>query len=292
MDFFFDKGFENSVNLSTTNDSDGTAVADVFHFVMEPSEPSWRIAQWGSRFSLAGTKPVFNGKTVEYKNQGKLFSRTQNDDGTASLTMEIYGGNEYENPRKYGEFWPHILVEQFFTGLPVLNEFDSLELFLDWKVGFCENLMGTQTDKELHTAQITAFFTVHNLNEDSKDYKDFIWFGIPIYDYRYPAYPEFYGIDGGKEGASGKLIYVVDGAKIYNGEVKVGETYHIKHDILPFITEALTRAQTMKFLTGTKLEDLHLTSFNMGWEVTGTFNCSFTFSGLSLNGCLSHGLKR
>ena len=282
MELFQDVRFEQGMNLSSVSDSEGCHVTDILRFHNEAAVPCWRLAQWGSRFSLAGEKADIRGNTVEYKNEGKRISRMLKEDGTVSIDMDLYGGKEYTSHRKYGEPWPHILIEQSIAAKPRLSDLDKLELEFGWTVGFCKDLMGENLDKKLHSAQVTAYFTIHNLNQSSSDYGDFMWFGIPVYDSRYLIYPEYFAIDGGKEGATGRLIYTVDGKKIYDDVCVISKEHHVQHDILPLIKEGLERGRDSGFLTKTELGHLHLTSFNLGWEVTGTFDCSFTFTGLSL----------
>ena len=89
-------------------------------------------------------------------------------------------------------------------------------------------------------------------------------------------------VDGGKADATGKFICTIEGKRFFDGDTGDGAWHTIDCDLLPLMREALTASQTKGFLEATAFEDLVLTSFNLGWEVPGTYDCAITLKGLSL----------
>ncbi|MEQ1841458.1 MAG: hypothetical protein ABL994_13705 [Verrucomicrobiales bacterium] len=47
--------------------------------------------------------------------------------------------------------------------------------------------------------------------------------------------------------------------------------------------EALVATQAKGLMTKTRFEDLHATSFNLGWEVPGPYDCEISLKNLSLD---------
>ena len=102
-----------------------------------------------------------------------------------------------------------------------------------------------------------------------------IWFGLQFYDNRtqWPAHS--ISVDGGKEDASGKAIYVVDSKKYLSAPVWVGDRTVVEYDILDDVQLALeeSRAFTgVEVFHHTELSDLKITTMNLGWELPGTFD--------------------
>ena len=144
-------------------------------------------------------------------------------------------------------------------------------------MNFCVNKMGNDFDPGLHTAQITQFFTIQNRNENSPHFGDFFWFGLPLYDYRYPDIEQYAAEDLGKDDATKKFIFSVASRELYQGAMHDYQWISIEKNILPLIKNAFSTAQGRGYLQGTNFEELCLTSMNIGWEVPGTFDCGIIF---------------
>ena len=137
-------------------------------------------------------------------------------------------------------------------------------------------------DPGLHTAHVTAFWTIHNRNPGSPDYRDMIWFGIPLYDARHPIPPGHQALDVGKDDATGKFICTLEGSRFHREPTGNGAWHTIDHDLLPLIQEALAASQAHGHLMQTRFEDLAATSFNCGWEVPGPYHCAIRLRNLRL----------
>ena len=148
----------------------------------------------------------------------------------------------------------------------------------------CELVSTEAVANDLHTGQITAFFAIQNQNASSADFRDMIWFGLPMFDVRYDLPPGHQAVDKGKGDATGKFICTLPGSQFYDGPTGDGGWHQLRGDLVPLVKEALAASQAKGFLTDTKFEDLAPTSFNLGWEVPGPYDCEITLKGLSLVG--------
>lgn len=283
IELFVDPDFEKGLLLSPLKDSEQTNQSDIIDFGSRKGNPGWKLVQWFSNFSLKGVAPVKKENSIEYVNEGKRIALKKEDGKKPELTLEMFGSKEYEKgPRRNGDAWPHLLIEQAIGDKPLITEMDRLVLSFQGEVEKCENLMGKDFNPNLHSAHVNFYFIVQNQNGSSTGYGDFFWFGIPFYDFRYEFFPEYLAADGGKEGASKKMIYTVGGSELYMEKHEPGKRYSAEIDLLPHIRRGLEKGHLRKFLSGTKLEDLKITAFNVGWELFGTFDVSFIISELSL----------
>lgn len=287
--YFKDMNFEKGLRVRPI---DSTGSAGILNFGDDSARSSlWTLAQHFSKYEIIGTALKTNADgSLEYANTGKMI-RLFKDNGKNALRMELYADKEYAHPRQNGEGWPHILLGQDFVSYSKkkIGSFKTLNYSMDVRINYAENKMGSDYDPSLHCGQTTAYFTIQNLVGGSEDYGDYIWFGIPIFDNR-KTFPEpFHLVDGGKSDATGKLIYTLGGSDFlessYNNvNPKDGKWAHCEVDMMPYIKAAVLIGQQQGFLTHTKYEDLSVGSYNIGWEVTGTFNCSMDVKNISLIG--------
>lgn len=253
---------------------------DTLYFGKEKQTPVWQLAQWYSKYNLAHVNPESGDDgSITYKNEGKRLIRYA--DG--SLMLELTTSKEYDHPRKNGEPWPHILLEQQFGDQsPTIGKVTDLLFSMEIKLIKCENKMNEQTfDEKLHTAQSPFYFVLENCNKDSKEYGKYIWIGIPSFDYRYKR-------TGNEEKISwdiGTSTYIYNVPEnILWGEVSFqdGNWHKAFADILPLIKRALETMHTKGVFTNTTLNDLKITGMNFGWEIPGTFDAAVCIKNFSL----------
>ena len=89
-------------------------------------------------------------------------------------------------------------------------------------------------------------------------------------------------MDTAKADATGKFICTLEGERFYDKPTGDGEWHTLEGDLIPLVKEALAAAQEKGFLRATAFEDLQATSFNLGWEVPGPYDCSITLKNLRL----------
>jgi len=279
-DATLDGGFRLSAVRSSANPVEVSRVLAVDN----TREAAWRLCQWGTRFSLEGcAETVTDAGARCLANQAKEVVIYPGGLAGEGVRLAVNGGVEYgDSLRAQGQAWAHLLVEQKLEG-PRLNEVTGLEFALDFCVESCKAATDKPMDPGLHTAHITAFWTIHNVNAGSPDHNDMIWFGVPLFDARYPVPHGHQAVDTGQADATGKFICTIEGARFYPGPVTVGAWNVLRCDLVPLIAEALQASKSKGFLEHTALEDLALTSFNLGWEVPGSYDCAIHVRHLRLD---------
>jgi len=278
-DLSLDGGFRLSAIRSSMNPLEIGRV-----LVKDESLPSlWRLCQWGSNFSLEGAEPTKRADgSIVLANEAKeivLFPGGLSGEG---VCLTVRGGVEYgDRLRQKNEQWAHLLVEQSLRDLS-MKDLRALHFSLDFQVIRCVADTDETMDPGLHTAQTSAYWNIHNNNPQSEDYRDMIWFGVPIYDVRYPIPPGHQAVDQGNEDSTGKFICTMEGSRFYDSPVEIRQWYTVDCDLVPLLKEALDAAQSRGFLVKTCAEDLSFGGFNLGWEVPGSYTCSIHFKNLKL----------
>jgi hypothetical protein len=262
------------------NDSGNPQTQDFLRPYGGEGEPVWDLCEWGCKLLLKGSRPVKKaGGIVSYKDQSKIVTLTplKND---MQVRLDLRTSQEYTEPRKAGEAWPHLLVEQRFQDLVRLSDLKELIYQINAQLIYSENKMKPGTFNEgLHTSQITFYLSIQNRKTN-----DYLWFGLPLYDYRYEEVPFYAAQDLGKGDATGKYIYTIAGKELFSGSMKNKQWISISKDIYPYLEKAFADAQAKGYLKDTTFDDLVISSMNLGWEIPGTFDSAIQWKGLRLSG--------
>ncbi|HRN56148.1 MAG TPA: hypothetical protein PLL71_06835 [Agriterribacter sp.] len=277
-----DPNFESGLYLK--GDVSGTPSAGevLYPFGKKDNKPAWQMAEWGSRHLLHQSDMMDKNGTKLYENPGKLLSFTKVDN-TTRVRMDVKASTEYDHPRKSGEGWPHLLVEQEFTTKPFLKYTDKLVLSFEGRLVDCISKMPAGSfDAGLHTAQFQLFITLQNLNPQSPSYGELVWFGVPFYDYRYRRQEVYAAKDIGKDDATGMFIYSIGTADYMQGSFHDGNWIKIEKDLKPFMVKAFDIAKERGYLKGAYIDDMRISGMNLGWEVPGTFDAGFEFNNFDL----------
>lgn len=276
-----DTRFLNGINLQGESSSHPEIIDTLYPYGKSKQSAIWKMPQWGSRFDLKGVKPTINKDTVIYENEGKKvsFLKTKN---TTLIGLELFAEKEYLKPRKANESWPHLLLEQRTNQAPIA-QMRKLNYTISARLMHASNLTGSSYDPGLHTAQITLYLLVQNVNKNSPGLGDYFWFGLPLYDFRNEILEEYAAQDLGKEDATKKFILTVASKELFSGSLHQKQWIHINKDIHPLLIKAFNTAKANGYLTNTELADIAIESTNVGWEVPGTFNAGIQFQSLSLN---------
>lgn len=282
LELIKDRDFHNGIMVQGNNTSQPIPIDTLYPFKYSGDTVHWLLPQWGSRLVMQNIPPLIMNNSIIYHNKTKKVSFFTNKNRTVEITLEVIASEEYEHPRQMNEDWPHLLFEQYFNTPLKLIETDKLVYKTQCKLLYCNNKMGKQFNPDLHTAQFSQYFTIQNNNQDSENYGDFFWFGLPFYDYRHKNIEFYAAEDVGKEDASNKFIFSVASPILFNGTLHDKQWITINKDILPFIKQAFKTTQERGYLTDSKFEDLTLTTMNIGWEVPGTFDCGIIVKSPSL----------
>ncbi len=244
----------------------------------------WRLEQSGTRMSLAGarerslpggTRIIHNGANKVTVHPGGLAGR--------GVTLEVDGGAEYSGRlRRKGDTWPQLVMKQRIPKNLRLNELSSLDFKLDFRIDHCRMASDATLDPDLHNAQFAAVWTLHNRNTGSSDYLDTIEFCVPLFDACHDVPPGNQASVPGEYNGADTYVSTLDGSRLFDAPTGDGEWHAVACNLIPLLEEALAAAQTEGFLTDTSLADLHVTSFDVGWEIPGPYACAATVKGLSL----------
>lgn len=277
-----DRDFKQGIKVLGHSSASPSPIDTLHPFKHSVESVAWVLPQWGSKHVMQEVMPIRLNDSIIYSNNAKKVVIFPQKGKTTQITLAVNGSEEYIRPREFNEEWPHLLLEQYFSSPVQLHRIDELIYKTRGKINYCHNRMGNQFNPEIHTAQITQFFTIQNGNIESLDYGNFFWFGLPLFDYRYNAIALYAAQDLGKEDASKKFIYSVASHDIFEGSMHSQQWITINTNILPFIQQAFATAQQRGYLLQTKYDDLTITTMNIGWEVPGTFDCAITFDSPSL----------
>ncbi|MBC2595352.1 hypothetical protein H5P28_13875 [Ruficoccus amylovorans] len=256
---------------------------NIYPFGKSEEKPIWGLAEWASKYELSEADKTVTGEKAVYTNTGKTIAFERMPGGGMHIWMDLAASTEYDEPRTSLQAWPHLLIEQSFPEKPYVKDLKALNLKFTGRLDHAEMKMRRSAfDPGLHSAQFQLFITVQNLNQDSENYGDFLWFGVPFYDYRERKIPPFAAQDGGKADASQKFIYSLGTRDYMRGDFHGDRWVSVETDLYPHILKAFELAQGRGFLTGSDFSDMRLASMNLGWEVTGTFDVGFEFKDFEL----------
>jgi hypothetical protein len=281
---FLDTHFRRGFLLSYPSSKQGVAIEAILDDDLS-DRPIWKLCQWGTRHSLANAPCIRHANgDVSYGNKAKRISVGAQNSDNRDLVLEIMGSAEYGGQvRKYGESWPHLLVEQKARKIYTLDQLVGLDLTLKMKLLYFENHMKRDVQNPaLHAAQFQMFLIVKNVNEKSINTGGYFWFGVPFYDNRYDIPPSYKARDSGKADATGRFIYTIAGKYITAKLLKVDEWIEIDIDLLPYIKEGLQETVARGYFTDPNPSHYAVTGMNMGWELPGTFDVAVQVRNLEI----------
>jgi hypothetical protein len=251
-------------------------------------EPAWGLAQWYSRFNLADAKPEqLESGALRFFDGAKAVTF-----GAGDVILALDGRTEYrDHAPERGDPWPHLLVEQTLREKPFIPQLDAVSLKISYRLLKSETFKPPGWDERRHTAQFLFYLTVQNGNRQSPGFGDYLWFGVPMYDARYPIPHRYTALDKGssKKRGTGKFIFNPGGEQYTTQSAHDRKWITIDRDLLPLIREALDSAWERGYLADSRdVADYRLGGMNMGWEVTGPLNAAMQVRGLSLEAVVGY----
>jgi beta-glucanase (GH16 family) len=282
---FLDTRFQQGFLLSYPDTSRDRATKAVLNLGNPSNKPIWRLCQWGTKHSLADVSLSRDrNRDASYFNEAKMVFVGGANSEKRDLILQINGRAEYgQHVRKYGQSWPHLLVEQDANEIHNLTKLKGLQFKLSLKLLGCKNHMRREDyDPQLHAAQFQAFFIVRNMNKRLGDFGNYFWFGVPFFDSRYDIPPQHTARDAGKSDATGKFIYTIADNEINNTPLKEGQWVTVQKDLLPYIKDGLKETARKGHLASCNPADYAVVNMNLGWEIPGTFDASMQIKDLEV----------
>jgi hypothetical protein len=244
-------------------------------------EPIWDLAQWHSRTGIVGVAPERTASgALRFANAAKEVWLAPGLAEDGDLVLRVNGHEEYgPRARQRGEKWPHLLISLRLPDCPPLVELASLTVSLRARLRGADEYRPEGHNPRMHAAQFLMFLTVQDLKPESPGRGDFLWFGIPIFDTRWPQPRKHVAGDA----ASGKLIFTPSGDAYTSSSLHDRQWASLERDVLPLTFEAIQTAWDKGFLAKSReLSGFRIGGMNLGWEVTGSWNVEAQVRDLSV----------
>lgn len=244
-------------------------------FGKNETAPAWRIAQWHSKGTL--NRVQVDEKTVAMTDDCKSVMLNRE---TGAINLTVHASREYDRPRTSpSQPWVHLLLEQSPLSDPI-KVADAAEIWIDVEFELTENIAHGPQDPTVHAAQLSWFLYVKNTNEQSKGFRDFLWFGVSMFDSRYDFVPDYAAQDFAMP--NGSFIFTLGSKRYLEKPVEPCKRQTIRRNIKPDINQAIKTAHERGFIIGTTTDDVVLDGTNIGWEVPGTYDVGVTLHKLSV----------
>lgn len=237
--------------------------------------PAWRMPQWNSKGLL--DRVQIDDDTVALTDDCKSVTL---DRKSGAINLTVHASKEYDAPRTSpSQPWVHLLLEQSPFAKPVKVS-DAAAIWVEAEFELTENTAHGPQDPGVHAAQLSWFLYLKNVNAESKGFRDFVWFGLSMFDSRFEFVPDYAAQDFAMP--NGSFIYTLGSRRYLDKPVEVGKRLTIRRDILDDIREAIETAHERGFITETTVDDVVLDGTNIGWEVPGVYDVGVTLHRLSV----------
>lgn len=237
--------------------------------------PIWQMAQWWTPYNVLDAKFKIINNNYIYETPSRRIEVNPHKQGY--LRMNLSASKEYINgPRlDSSEPWSHLLIEQDFQKHVSLDNLEALRVQLTFNIEKVINQSPETYNPSYHAAQLVWYFVIYDASYEGSKYgnfKEYFWFGVPIYDNRHDFIDEHHHVDQGGIGTTGRLIYSMSNKNYLNEKIKFGQTYDIDINVLPFILKAKTYAIQNEYLKQNEESKYEIGYMNFGWEIPGMFD--------------------
>ena len=237
--------------------------------------PVWRMPQWNSKGLLDRVKVDEN--TVALTDDCKSVTL---DRKTGTINLTVHASKEYDKPRELpSQPWVHLLLEQSPFAKPVKVS-EAAAIWVEVEFELTENTAHGPQDPGLHAAQFQWFLYMKNTNEQSEGFRDFVWFGLSMFDSRHEFVPDYAAQDFAMP--NGSFIYSLGSKRYLDKPVEIGRRQTIRREILNDLREGIETAHKRGFITNTTIDDVVLDGTNIGWEVPGVYDVGVTLHKISV----------
>jgi hypothetical protein len=284
MELLTDKNFKNGFYLE--NPDAGTHDRNVdknLCFGSTKEAPCWYMAQWWTPFNFKKAPIKKDGAVYSIQNESRFYSLdTSNGDFVMGLDSNLEYETLYHGVRKSSSTpWSHFLIEQDFKAPQLVTKLTSLIAHVEFSIDELKLFHKEEFDPSIHAAQLLWYLTI---NEKGSTYspigKNFIWFGLPLFDSRCDHQDFSAFLDVGNPGSTNRLIYNLDSRLYLPNKIEIGQQQIVNIDVLPLINKAIDYA-IQNGIFASK-DNLYVNYMNFGWELPGSYKVRSTIKGLSL----------
>ena len=244
-------------------------------------EPFWRLCQWDSGPDLSGMLVESSPEEITDGQWRSFRYDPETDKMRFYLDTSLYYGG---SPAREGDYWPHLLIEAPDFGCRDLPgetaeyyRCDAEKMTVSFDIRLTDYEASPVEGDWVDAAQFLMYFYVKGTETE-----DFCWFGLQLFDSRWPRNEHYVGYDGGKADASGAMIYSVGSKYVYKNAGGTalwkdgapspdGEWRHVEIDLVPYLKDMLKRGSRDGYFKAEDLSGLRIDGMNVGWETIGTF---------------------
>lgn len=298
----FKKGFQVSKTFYDEGENPNYVDKKINFYKLYPdvNNYDWHIAQWSSKYDLMANNGyklssdktglintiTGNGKTVDGKYLPSKELTFNSMTGGISLTLNA--STEYDEPRKNGEPWVHLLLEngtpRVNGNLVRLNDYKEIIMEANYTVTKCEDKMNGKANPNLHAAQLVWYVTIQNRNSNSKEYGRYIWFGLNLFDNRHQGKSTslYNQLDKGTNTGiyslpSSEYLSSVGGKIPY-----VNQPTQAKIDLKKYALDAFNISKKQGYFEETTFDEIYIGGGNFGYENPGTYDISTDFESINI----------
>ena len=280
---FADTKFKNGFNvLSQQNNGITTEKLGEFTYSSRSGSPEWSIAQWNSGPCLWADRV----QSDEYTITDGLTKTVRYNPWDHSVSMRMNAANVYNGQPADDSPWPHLLLEQSPFPNSINNKAyccDCDNIFLEMKIRISD-FKDTTVQEGINAVQYLAYIYLK-----SYDGRDFVWFGVNLFDSRGPQ-ETFMSID---TAGSNKMIYSLSTEDTFgelekslyrDGAPYVSDKWvKVRVDLKPHIDKMVNALNEQNYFASTLTSsDLYIDGTNIGFEVHGNFDCTVDIKDYSL----------
>lgn len=181
-------------------------------------------------------------------------------------------------PRREGEDWVHMILQQSLD-IPIA-ECEEVIMACNFKVQQCDVY-----DTSIGAAQFQWILRIKDCTLQNQP-GSAMWFLVSVYDDRYEVYPGLAVADTGKADATQDFMYAPSGTALFgeaNANIRVGRPYELTLNLKTHLRKAFDEAYEKGYLNSeAKWENMRITGFNIGWEVSNVAACSVKIAHMSI----------
>lgn len=275
-------------NLSKQHDGEPGYIGElVFDDSQKGKLHYWDLCQWNSGYyhKVDGKFPddynmLYAEKTVEngtYTWQDRAGSKTFSVNPESGVFyLGINGSKEYYERRPLNEGFMTYVINFTLDGEKELHVSKMKTLFCEFEYTLEKFERADYADDQ---AQFVIYFILRNRNKDSKDYMQYLWFGLYPYDNRFTFAPDHQAFD---TNTTSGFIYGIGAEKYLLAKPEVGVQTYFMFDLAPYARDALAVAQSHGAFKNTSFEEIEIEGGNIGWEVGGAYDVGMTVSMFNL----------
>lgn len=246
----------------------------------------WQMAQWWTPYDVKDAEFESIKSKFIYKTPSRIIENEPSNQGY--MRMDLYGSKEYKGKTRQSqaEPWAHLLIEQDFESSVSIESLDALEVSLTFSIEEVVDKNGDCYDPSLHAAQFLWYLVIADKSNPEQQsygsYENFFWFGIPIFDSRFPTIKSSMHVDQGGIGTTGRLIYSMNNESYIGEKIEMNKVYSFTIDILPDVIKAKNYALEKGYLVNHENPDYQIGYMNFGWELPGAFDVKSWIKNISI----------